>query len=244
MRKSRAADSVALRAELRRSPAGVRAAALLLGCAAALMSGGGFALSAQQVRLRPDVSLYLPSRVSLQHGGLYVQQKVGVTVGARLTVTFNPRFDVVSGVTYLPGYVMFRGAGTRLEVGTSSHLLTGTTGARYWLLPQSRRLAWEAHTVLGAVFGGQPAYQDLFASSMLSGILGTTVYRRIGRIVSLRLGIQQRLYQVGFGGRQGRSSQTPLRISLALGLPFLEAVRPARDRPADPKELFNLLERN
>lgn len=217
-----------------------RAVAILLGCAAALMGGGGSELSAQQVQFRPAASLYLPSRVSLQNGGLHVRQKVGLTVGARLTVTLTPRFDVVSGVTYLPGYATFRGAGKRLEIAAGSHLLTGTTGARYWLLPRSRRLAWEAHTVLGAVFGGQPAYEDLFESSMLSGILGTTAHYRIGRIVSFQLGIQQRLYRVGFGGRQGNSSKPPLRISFGLGLPLLESIRPARTPLAETRPISEL----
>ncbi|HET6779289.1 MAG TPA: hypothetical protein VFH26_10405 [Gemmatimonadales bacterium] len=241
MRESCAAAAVVFSAGMRGSAAVISAAAILLGCATALMFGGGAELSAQQVRLRPDASLYLPSRVSLQNGGLHVRQKIGVTVGARLTVTFSPRFDIVSGVTYLPGYATFRGAGKRLEVATSSHLLTGTTGARYWLLPRSGKLAWEAHTILGAVFGGQPAYEDLFESSMLSGILGSTVHLRVGRIVSFKLGIQERLYRVGFGGRERNSSKPPLRISFGMGLPLLESVRSARKPPAETRSISELV---
>jgi hypothetical protein len=208
------------------------AAAVLLGCAAALLCGQGSELVAQQVQLRPQAGLYLPTRISIQNGALRVQQKVGVTVGARLTVTFNPRFDAVTSVTYLPGYAMFRGAGKQIDLGTGSHLLTATTGSRYWLLPRTRMFSWEVHTGLGVVFGGKPAYEDLFESSRISGILGTTLHYQIGRIVSLQLGIQDRLYRVRFGGGASHS-KPPLQISLGLGLPFMESVRPTRNPSAE-----------
>jgi hypothetical protein len=179
-------------------------------------------LNAQDVRLRPHVGLYLPSRISVQNRVLQVQQKVGVTIGARLTLSFNERFDMVTGVTYMPGYAMFRGAGKRIDVGTASHLLTATTGARYWLLPPARRFSWEVHTGFGVGFGGQPAYLDLFESSTVSGVLGTTVRYQIGRLVSLHLRVQDRLYRVRFGGPIA-GSRPPLQISFGLGLPIVES---------------------
>jgi hypothetical protein len=118
---------------------------------------------------------------------------------------------------------MFRGAGKQIDVGTGSHLLTATTGARYWLLPPGRRLSWAVHTGLGVVFGGQPAYEDLFESSTVSGILGTTVRYQIGRIASLHLRIQDRLYRVRFGDRDPGRSRPPLQISFGLGLLFVES---------------------
>jgi hypothetical protein len=200
-----------------------RAVALLLACAAALVCSRSSELDAQTVQLRPLAGLSLPTRISIQNRVLNVRQKVGVTVGARLTLTFNQRFDVVTGVTYIPGYAMFHGAGNRIDVGTSSHLLTGTTGARYWLLPPARKLSWEVHTGFGVVFGGQPAYEDLFESSTLSGIVGTTAHYKVGRIARLQLRVQERLYRVRFGSGNPVSSRPPLQISLGLGLLFLES---------------------
>jgi hypothetical protein len=204
-----------------RQPLG-RAAALVLGCTAALVCNRSSDLNAQEVQLRPQAGLSLPTRISFQNGVLHVRQKIGVTVGARLTVTFNECFDAVSGVTYTPGYAMFRGAGKRIDLGSGSHLLTATAGARYWLLPLERMLSWEVHTGLGVVFGGRPVYEELFESSTVSGILGTTVRYRIGRIVTLQLRVQDRLYRVRFGGDSG-SSRPPLQISFGLGIPFRES---------------------
>src|SRR5687767_14214685 len=168
----------------------------LLACAAVLGCSWTAELNAQQVQLRPQAGLYLPTRISIKNGTLNVRQKIGVIVGARLTFIFNEHFDVVTGVTYIPGYAIFRGAGKRMDVGTSSHSLTASTGARYWLLPPGRALSWEVHTGLGLAFGGQPAYQDLFETSTVSGILGSTVQYKIGRIVTLKLRVQERLYRV------------------------------------------------
>jgi hypothetical protein len=208
---------------------------LYLGCAAALVCGRSFELNAQEVQLRPHAGLYLPSRVSLQNGVLHVRQKVGVTVGARLTLTFNERFDVVTGIAYMPGVLTFHGAGRQIDVATGSHVLSGTTGAQYWLLPPTRMLSWEVHTALGVVFGGQPAYEDLFESSTVSGILGTALRYQIGQIISLHLKIQERLYRVRFGQQEPVRSRPPLQISFGLGLPFLEtalrSARPFTDRP-------------
>jgi len=198
-------------------------ASLLLGCAAALTGGTGSALSAQKVQLRPLAGLYLPTRISVQDRLLHVRQKIGVTVGARLTLTFNDRFDVVTGVTYIPGYATLHGAGKRIDVAATSHLLTGITGARYWLLPPARKLAWEVHTGLGVAFGGQPAYEELFESSTVSGIFGTTLRYQIAGIASLHLRIQERLYRVRFGGLDPGTSKPPLQISFGLGLPFVES---------------------
>lgn len=180
-------------------------------------------LNAQEVRLRPTAGLYLPTRIRIEDRMLNARQKVGVTIGARLTLTFNQRFDVVTGVTYLPGYAMFRGTGKRIDIGTGSHLLAATTGARYWLLAQARVFSWEVHTGLGVGFGGQPAYEDLFLSSTVTGILGTTVRYQIGRIASLHLRVQGRLYRVRVGSQATGGPRPPLQISFGLGLPLVES---------------------
>jgi hypothetical protein len=202
-----------------------RTAALRWGCALAFVCGQSSELSGQEVRLRPHAGLSLPTRISVKSGVLHVRQKIGVTVGARLTLTFNPRLDVVTGVTYNPGHAVIRGAGKRIDVGLGSHLLTGTTGARYWLLPRARALSWEIHTGFGVVFGGRQAYVDLFESSTVSGILGTTVRYQIGRVLSIHMRVQERLYRVRFGGQGSGSSRPPLQVSFGLGLPFLDSAR-------------------
>jgi hypothetical protein len=183
----------------------------------------GSELNAQEVQLRPHAGLYLPTRISVQNGSLDARQKVGVTLGARLTLTFNERFAVVTGVTYIPGYAMLRGVGQQMDVSTASHLLAATTRAQYWLLPPTRLLSWGVHTGFGVGFGGLPAYGDLFESSTVSGVLGTTVRYQIGRIASLHLRVQDRLYRVHFGGRNPGSSRSPLQISFGLSLPFVES---------------------
>jgi hypothetical protein len=204
---------------------GIRPATLGLLCVAALVSKPSSRIAAQQVLLRPQAALYLPTRVSVQNGEMQVRQRVGVTVGARVIVIFNRRFDLITGVTYVPGYVTFRGAGKLIHVGASSHLLTASTGARYWLLEPVRRFSWEVHTGFGAAFGGQPAYEDLFESSTLSGILGTTAHYQFGQIVRLQLRIQQRLYRVRFGERNSGSSGPPVRVLFGLTFPFLNSAR-------------------
>jgi hypothetical protein len=196
---------------------------LNLGCAAALVCSLGSELNAQEVELRSEAGYSLPTRFSIQNRGLRVWQKIGVTVGARLTLTFNERFNVVTRVTYVPGYAMLHGAGNRFDVGTSSHLLSSTTGARYWLLPPARKLSLEVHTGVGVVFGGQPAYVDLFETSTVSGVLGTTAHYKVGRIATLQLRIQERLYRVRFGSRDRASSRSPLQVSVGVGLPFQES---------------------
>jgi hypothetical protein len=177
-------------------------------------------LAAQQLRLRPHAELSLPTRISIQNGQLHVSQRIGVAVGARLIVSFNPRFDAVTGVSYSPGYAKVQGAGSRFSVITGAHVLSATSEARYWLKPVERRFSWEVHTGVGFVFGSEPAYQDLFQSSTLTGIVGTTVHYQIGRIVGLRVRIQERLYRVGFGDRSAGRSSSPLHLTFGLDLPF------------------------
>jgi hypothetical protein len=181
------------------------------------------------VELRSQSGLYLPTRISLKHGSLNIQQKVGLRFGAGLTVTFNDRFDVVTGVTYIPGYAMFRGAGKDIQVRTGTHLLSGATAARYWLVPSNRMLSWEIHTGLGVGFGGQAAYEDLFESSTVSGIVGTMVRYQIGQIVRLQLRVQNRLFRANFGRVSSPSTRSPLQVNFGLAFPFLESLRAVSD---------------
>ena len=197
---------------------------VLMGCTAAMVCGAGSRLQAQVVKISPLADLSLPTRISFQNGSIHVRQKIGVTFGARMTMIFNDRFDVVTAVTYSPGYATLHGVGKRIDLATGAHTLGGSTGARYWLLPPPRKLSWEMHTGVGLVFGGQPSYEDLFESSTLSGVLGTTLRYQVGRIVSFKLRVDQRLYRISFGSDLG-SSKRPLRISFGLGLPFLEGLR-------------------
>jgi hypothetical protein len=192
----------------------------VLGWTALLACSGTSPLNAQQLRLRPQADLSLPTRMSIQNGQLHVSQRIGVAVGARLIVSFNPRFDAVTGVRYSPGYAMVRGAGRRFSLIAGAHVLSAGSEARYWLKPLGRRLSLEVHTGVGIVFGSEPAYEDLFQSSTLTGIVGTTVCYRIGRIVGLRMRIQDRLYRVGFGHRSAGRSSSPLHLTFGLDLPF------------------------
>jgi hypothetical protein len=209
----------------RSSMRGIRSATLVLAGVAALVSNPSSRLDAQQVLLRPQAALYLPTRISFRNGELQVRQRIGVTVGARLIVIFNQRFDLITGVTYIPGYATFRGAGKLLQVSASSHLLTASTGARYWLLEPARKLSWEVHTGVGAAFGGQPAYEDLFDNSTVNGIVGTTLHYQVGQIARLQLRIQERLYRVRFGSGEAGSSGRPFRVSFGLTFPFLNSAR-------------------
>jgi hypothetical protein len=197
----------------------------LSGLTAALLCGGSPELSAQEVHLRPQFGLYIPTKVSIQKGVFHISQKVGFKAGARLIVSFNERFDLVTGVTYMPGYALFHQAGEEFELATGGHALTATTGAQYWLIPPTEALSWEVHSAVGLVFGGRPSYDDLFANSTVNGIMGTTLRYRVGRIVSFLVRIQDRVFQVRSGAAQQGRSRSPLQLSFGLGFPFLESTR-------------------
>lgn len=192
-------------------------------CAGALFSGVSSGLVAQQIVLDHEVALYRPTRVSLHDGVIHFQQKIGLKLGAGIRLVFTPRFDLATAVAYIPGYATLRGAGQRLEVTTGSHLVAASVGARYWVVPEGRQFSWEVHTGVGMVSGGSPAYGRLFEAGALSGSLGMMLRYQIGRIVSLQLKLQQRLYRVYLGGEEPGSS-APFRIAVALRFPFLESV--------------------
>jgi hypothetical protein len=200
-----------------------RAAALLLGCAAALVSSPT-PLHAQRVDFRTQSGVYVPTRISLKGGSLHLQQKLGFKVGARMTLTFSDRFDVVTAVSYIPGYAMLHGAGKIIQLRTGSHLLNGSSSARYWLVAPERLFSWEVHAGIGAGFGGQAAYEDLFETSTLSGLIGSKVRYQMGQLVRLQLGLQARLFRVRFGPGDPPSKRSPFQVTFGLGLPFLEGL--------------------
>lgn len=203
-----------------------RGSAVRLACAASIFCGLPSSLSAQEVQLRHHAGLHLPSTISLQNGTLHVRQKFGVKLGMSLTLTFNQRFDIVSGVTYIPGYAMLRGAGKQIQIATASHQLSTGVRARYWLLPPPRKFSWDVYTGVGMATGGRQDYEDFFENSTLSGTLGTALRYQIGRMVNLQLRIQQRLYRLHLGSGEPGTSRKPLRVSFGLELPFLQLVSP------------------
>lgn len=200
---------------------------LLLGAVAPMISLPASApLQAQVVTIRPIANLSFPTKISLQDGTIHVSQKVGFKFGARMTLTFNDRFDVTSAVSYSPGYATLHGAGKLIELRSGAHSLTGSTSARYWIQPQGDGpLAWEVHTGVGMVFGGRPSYMELFDSSTLSAVLGTAVTYQVGQVVSFTLKVQQRLMKLRFGEQDGATSKRPLRMTFGVGLPILERIK-------------------
>jgi hypothetical protein len=194
-------------------------------CSAALVFGRSSMLTAQVIQLRPVADVSLPTRVSFKNGALDVRQRIGLTLGARMTVSFSDRFQMITGVNYVPGYAVLRGTRGGLELNTGTHSLSGSTGARYFLLPPWRNPSWDIHTGVGMIFGGSPAYADLLEPATLTGALGTTVAYAIGRIVRLQMTVQQRLYRIHFGSPVAGSSKSPLQLSFKVGFPFLKTWR-------------------
>lgn len=201
---------------VRTASRGIRVAVLVLGLGA-LVSSQAIELRAQTLRVRPEVSLYLPTKISVRHGLLRVQQKVGVALGGIATLTFNERFDIATAVTYLPGYAMLHAAGRRFDVAASAHRLAASTRARYWLRTPSQSLSWEVHSGLGLSFGGTPAYREIFDRSTLSTVVGTLLRYQLGGLVNLELQVQGRLYGMRFGSRASGDLGSPIQVSFGVG---------------------------
>src|SRR3954447_4412821 len=141
---------------------------LLLGAAAGLISTSPAALEAQQIEVRPIAKFSLPTKFSLHDGTVRVSQRVGFRFGAQMNVRFNERFDLTNAVTYSPGYAAVSGSTKRVEVSSGGQSLAGTTAARYWIRSPDRPVAWEVHSGMGLVFGGQPSYIELLDGSTLA----------------------------------------------------------------------------
>jgi len=201
-----------------------RGCILLFGCGAAALASSSD-LPAQVVQLRPIADVSFPTKFSFRDGSIHVRQKVGLIFGARMTLIFNDRFDVLTAVTYTPGYATLNAGGKRFAFNTGGHSLATAAAARYWIQPAGGKLSWELNGGLGMVFGGQPAYEDLFEASTVSGVIGTTWVYHIGRIVSLKLKVQERLFRFRVGMVDTGSSKGPLQVSFGVGLPFLDGLK-------------------
>ena len=196
---------------------------LLLGAAAGLISATAVPLESQQIEVRPIAKFSLPTKFSLQDGTLNVSQRVGFRFGAQMNVRFNERFDVTNAVTYSPGYATVSGSTKQVQVSSGAQSLAGVTAARYWLRPRDLPLAWEVHSGVGLVFGGQPSYMELLDGSTMTASVGTSVRYRFRQLVSLSVRVEQRVLRHQFGDQLARSSR-PFRVALGVGLPFLDRI--------------------
>jgi hypothetical protein len=200
---------------------GLRGSIFGLGLAAPLF-GWGAPLLGQEVQFRQQTQLYLPTRFSIQNGVIDLQQKVGVRLGARLNLNFNPRLSLATGVSYIPGYANLRATGKRVAFLTGAHLLTAGTRLVYWVVPAGKAVSWEIHSGVGVASGGA-RYQDLAERATLSAMVGTAVYWEIGQLIRLSLRVQERLYRLQLGNGEGGSAGKPLRVALGIGFPFLQS---------------------
>jgi hypothetical protein len=188
----------------------------------ALLSSRGPDLLAQEVQFRPRAGLYLPTKVSLHHGTLRLRQTVGVSLGAQLVLRFNERFDLFTGLTYIPAHATIRHTGDGLDLGAQSHRLAVATGANYRLLPRERPLSWVVRTGLGLEFGGGQTLEHLPRTSTLTGLVSTTLRLRVGRILTIDARIRDRFYRAEFGGAVARGRRhKAFQVSFGLGVPLL-----------------------
>lgn len=185
---------------------------MILALLAGLLCTRPASLQGQRLELRPTSGLQSPTRFSLRGDGPHVGQKFSVFVGARLALLWSSRLDVVSELRYIPGTAVLRGTAQGIALGTTAHLLSLTTRVRYWLLPPTRRLAWEVHSGVAAAFGGTQEFGDLFHHSMGDGVIGTVLRCQVLRRVSVQVQLQDYL-----------RSYKPLRISFGVGLPMAAA---------------------
>ena len=194
---------------------------LLLGAAAGLNPATAVPLEAQQIEVRPIAKFSLPTKFSLHDGTFHVSQRVGFRFGAQMNVRFNERFDVTSAVSYSPGYATVSGSTKRVEVSSGAQSLAGGTVARYWLRPRDLPLAWEVHSGVGLIFGGQPSYMELLDGSTMTASVGTSVCYRFRQLVSLSVRLEQRVLRLQFGDQVVGTSR-PFRVAFGVGLPFMD----------------------
>ena len=69
--------------------------------------------------------------------------------------------------------------------------------------------------------GGKPSYLDLFESSTLSAVLGTTVRYQVRQLVSFTVKLQHRLLTIRSGEPTGPGTR-PLQMRFGVGFPMLE----------------------
>ncbi|MDF3053172.1 MAG: hypothetical protein K0S19_1277 [Geminicoccaceae bacterium] len=209
---------MAIRATLRQTRVRVL---LLLGAGAAAIPLAAAPLPAQTIVLRPIADVSFPTKFSFRSGTLRVSQKLGFRVGARMTLIFSERFDISNAVSYSPGYVTLHGAAEQLDITGGSHSIAGSTAARYWLRPPGGPVSWQIHTGVGMAIAGKPSYLDLFETSTLNAVLGTTVRYQVGQLVSLTVKVQHRLFTLRSGQPAGSGSR-PLQMRFGVGFPMLE----------------------
>ena len=203
----------------RRGVGAIRRAVVVLGMLAGFACTRPGRLEGQRLELHPVAGLQLPTRLSLREDGLHVRQKFSPFVGAGLDVIWSSRFDLFTALRYIPGTAVLRGSGQGIELGTTAHLLSLETRARYWLLPPAGRLSWEVHTGVGAAFGGTRDFGDLFDHSLVSGAIGTLLRYQVFRQVSVQVQVQERVFRMQFGGADAGNSRRPLRITFGIDLP-------------------------
>ena len=187
----------------------------------ALLCGPSAPLHGQQVQFRQQTRLVLPTRFSIQNGVLDLQQKIGVSIGARLNLNFSPRLSVTTGVAYVPALATLRAKGRQVALIAGTQLLTAGTRVVYWLVPADRSISWEVHSGVGIASGGE-RYRALVDRATFTATVGTAAYWEIGQLVRLSLRVQERLYRAQLGGVEPSAAGKPFRVALGIGLPFLQ----------------------
>ena len=186
-----------------------------------ILTGGTGVLQGQEVRLYQRAGLYVPTRISLHDGAIQLRQSVGIKLGAGVVMRFGPRFDLVTAVTYLPGYAELRGEGKRIELATGHHRFGASVGGLYRMISPWKELTWELSGGLGMAAAGE-GFDNLFESSSISAVVGTLVRYQFKRLIRLQMRIQERLGQFRLDGADVPGGK-PFRLAFSVGFPFLES---------------------
>ena len=182
-------------------------------------------VSAQQVRLAPQLGIYVPTERLYQLASGTgsdddFRLEAGPAIGARLGIWFGRCFGVEVGGNYVPTTFSFGGPGGTTK--QDAKLFTGTGQAVVFLLPPTSILSVFASGGLAVVSRGGVAFTNEATTTNVGGVVGVGVSLRLGGL-GLTVGADLLGYQADYRGSQAVSqavSQRDLNVKVGFGVPF------------------------
>jgi hypothetical protein len=193
------------------------------------------AARAQRLSLAPTVGLYAPTAQlvsGIVNGGGTVafRQKVGLSLGGRLGLSFGSHFGISATGSYVPKSLQATVSQTGITQNTAEYnnLWFGTGRVNVWLLPPSSILALGVNGGVGVVGRGETVVADDVGNQYtdasrtdIGGVVGGTVGFNLG-VIGLFLSVDDYLYKPSVFEELGLKSRTQndLQFSFGLGTRF------------------------
>jgi hypothetical protein len=193
------------------------------GAAIIMVAVATSSLTAQGVKLVPDIGVYVPTQdlIDVANGG-QLQQQISLSIGGKLDIWFSKRIGIQGTGSYAPSQLTFNTSGPSIQ--EDANIFLGSGRLMIYLIPPTSPVSFMINGGVGLVNRSGAAYAELDDKTDLSGTFGAALGIRVGSFLSLKFSGESYIYNPDFlnsAVEEVSNLQNDLNLSVGFGIPLM-----------------------